>query len=328
MGCVAYDIDVYDFDNLIEEEKSFLRSGVELDFPIGALKVTASREELQITESVKKAIKQKTQEVVKEIVIECNKTLAACKTLYDAKLLWHNVFRSSPLHNIILKQAEWNGIKLENNVINFMPNVSGLTNYTYSKYRGRRGTIKINNNTELRLFCQSTSKIFINDGVKENTLKRRAQTLFENNPNLELVQILCFSLPTQFDFENLVGLKIVDIEKISSIQPKPLSLSGRTGISSGVNEETRKKHVKKAFTFNLNYVHDYQNRNIRSNWWENAEIDTDGEGVYVKIDHFSPIEHFSNNNLKLKLERLEAIIKEGGYGLNTLELIKKYVENT
>ena len=105
MGNIGYPIDdeyFYSKDGSYWERSNnkycqLLKSGVHIDFEIGELSMTASREGLEYTDEVVQVIKDKIDLIYKEMQDNVDKEFDSCESLYDARLKackYENVFRS------------------------------------------------------------------------------------------------------------------------------------------------------------------------------------------------------------------------------------------
>ena len=105
MGNIGYPIDdeyFYSKDESYWKRSNnkycqLLKSGVHIDFEIGELSMTASREGLEYTDEVVQVIKDKIDLIYKEMQDNVDKEFESCESLYDARLKackYENVFRS------------------------------------------------------------------------------------------------------------------------------------------------------------------------------------------------------------------------------------------
>ena len=302
MGKVGYSIDYGNFEGLTDKESCLLRSPLELYFNIGELKVTASREDMQYVDSVKLKIKERLAIVIKEIQDQTDAQFKACKTLIDAKILYSKIYGSNGsygnrLSDVISGDIEWNGQKINDATIQLGILVGGVQIHRYTKYTTRRSRVThVQGMADTVYRCEDNSKTFVNDNVKENTFKGRAETLFAQDSNLRAIQVISFSVPTQVAFEAYTGMSLAAIEKYSTVAPMASNGKSRTNYGGrGTNVEARKKHTKRAFLFNKegnpnNY------RVTQSDYWTVTDLEVDGEGVYVVVDHFVPVGYTKNRD--------------------------------
>lgn len=130
MGCVLYPIDVESIDNLTEEQRQMLNATLIIEFPIGALEITPSRESLQYgpTDPTSESIRQRVATIVQEVADKIIEDYAECTTYWEAcrKYVQHLNMNLPPVvTKIIREKAVWKGTKLADEV-NLRPkNLSG-----------------------------------------------------------------------------------------------------------------------------------------------------------------------------------------------------------
>jgi len=105
MGNIGYPIEE---EYLMEENQTYwerrenkyyqlISSGIHIDFEIGGLSMTASREGLEYTDEVVQAIKDKIDLIYEDIQRTINQEFADCKSLYEARVKaakYDNIFRN------------------------------------------------------------------------------------------------------------------------------------------------------------------------------------------------------------------------------------------
>ena len=91
MGGIPYSFDSYDIDLMDDPKAEALReivnSHLVLEFEIGDLNITASREALEFTKHTKKNLLKKIEKVNSELKVEVEESFGECKTMFDAKRL-------------------------------------------------------------------------------------------------------------------------------------------------------------------------------------------------------------------------------------------------
>ena len=94
MGNIAYPISSYNlnFENYSDNRKKLLEAGVIINFPIGDLEISASREQLQYTDRSKNALLSKLKDIVDKLPDVLAGALADCKTYWDAKIIYNELF--------------------------------------------------------------------------------------------------------------------------------------------------------------------------------------------------------------------------------------------
>jgi hypothetical protein len=115
MGHVAYPI-AYDAmgEQLTEEERDILGLELDIDFNIGDLEVTASREKLQYDPRTIANIKQRLGEISKDFPSHFEARFSACSTLWEARSTWSALKHQLSVRVIGILSASmfWGGKKV------------------------------------------------------------------------------------------------------------------------------------------------------------------------------------------------------------------------
>lgn len=114
-GCVQYPIDIESFNIPVTElQKNVLKYQVEMDFEIGELNITASRERLNYDKVTQQNILNKVNEVILEIQKDMKVKINNVSTKYEARVLFYNTMRNcGGLINTVIKS----GILFKNELI-------------------------------------------------------------------------------------------------------------------------------------------------------------------------------------------------------------------
>lgn len=114
-GTVAYPIE-YDSLGLDEYSmKQFVsRSPIDIDFPIGSVNITASREKLNYDRITKATVVAALRAVIEDLPRQFEKDLVKCTTLWQAKTMFCEMEQmGSELFKLAKKQIVWNGQTLD-----------------------------------------------------------------------------------------------------------------------------------------------------------------------------------------------------------------------
>lgn len=115
MGCVLYPINANALGDITQIEREILGHTFLIDFAIGDLEITASREELSYgrNEPTTAAIKAKLATVAAELRDEVAKRYATCKSLWEASILFNETAKNYSIPDFLRKFyqtfANWNG---------------------------------------------------------------------------------------------------------------------------------------------------------------------------------------------------------------------------
>jgi len=121
MGCVLYPINVEALDHLSSDEVAFLQSTVVIEFPIGDLEITPSRESLSYgrNEPTADSITKRVRTIVSEVVDGILADYEKCATYWDAVVKYRQ-HTAMNLPECILKlvrsNAQWQGVRLEKHI--------------------------------------------------------------------------------------------------------------------------------------------------------------------------------------------------------------------
>ena len=125
MGCVLYPLSVDHVNDSLRYQN------IIIDFPIGSLEVTASREQLSYgaNDPTVKSIKRYSTAVLNEIKKDAEAELAKCDTLFEAQAQGYKLSRSTSVFR--LNDLLWRGAKLFPNSHNPTHDLGTTTSFTY-----------------------------------------------------------------------------------------------------------------------------------------------------------------------------------------------------
>lgn len=119
MGCVLYPINANAMGEISTEEREILNHTFVIDFNIGDLEITMSREELSYgrNEPTTASIRRKVAGIVEELKELAATRFAACRTFWEACILYNETVGDHSLpqffRNTYARYSTWNGVKLE-----------------------------------------------------------------------------------------------------------------------------------------------------------------------------------------------------------------------
>ncbi|MAG59216.1 hypothetical protein CMO96_00280 [Candidatus Woesebacteria bacterium] len=294
MGGVAYPIDRYETDHE-GEQGELLRDNLVMEFDIGDLDIAASREKLQFTDYTKSSVKKRLVEVEKEIIAEVQKQFEGCKTLFDAKCLWNEVFdTTSGLHSlrgIIASKLEWNGEKVKDGTF------STPRNYDLYKYeKGSRGG-KYRPQSKGAFNCRNNHVLVFNDlGHRRGSMGRVLSLILEEEKVVYLLEL--GTRNGDGDTPSLDGYKENssfdgEVTYLSKLEKRRLSdFTGYGTVALGsYNPEASKKSASKILELDWAEVERYngywKGPRAKSEYWNNVSIDIKKDsGVYLVIDKY------------------------------------------
>ena len=338
---VGYDIDTSDVDFKDDDLESLCSQGFEVDFELGELDITASRESLEYTDKTKKAIRAKFKKVKQEIAESISNQFQASDNIFDVKCLYQEVFGTHGslgyiVRNSLNNKVQWNGKAINDQIIPFTKTIidkvcaGEIVVRFYQK--SRRSTKLVSEAEDSRIVCEKSHKILINDTGSMQGVTFRLATLW-NQLGDQIDGAYVITPKTDADkniFDKQLGLveknylKLSDYEKISIQQVN-------AGSSSVAPKNT--KHSAQIFKFKRK---DARNWGTKSANWEIMSIDlANDKAIYVELNTFQAVAKngttlIGNGTFKDTLEKYEEITGDKiteiyGIKTKTLESKKKVI---
>ena len=92
MGNICYPLNGSKIKDLSDKCSRLLKNDIEIKFPVGALDITPSREQLSYGKATQAAIVAKLEEILVEVNAEVEKQFVECKTLWEARCLANDMY--------------------------------------------------------------------------------------------------------------------------------------------------------------------------------------------------------------------------------------------
>ena len=117
-GCVLYPIDAPAISGLTEAQQSLLDSALIIDFPVGDLEISASRESLGYDDPTKANIRKEVVRIEQEILQGFQDDVDSCKTMWAAALRHKKILNSlsGALMDIVSSGIRFRGNRLEETI--------------------------------------------------------------------------------------------------------------------------------------------------------------------------------------------------------------------
>ena len=318
---VGYDIDTSDVDFKDDDLESLCSQGFELDFELGELDITASRESLEYTDKTKKAIKAKFRKVKQEIAESISNQFQASDNIFDVKCLYQEVFGTHGslgyiVRNSLNNKIQWNGKVINDQVLPFgqtiMKKIEAGDIVVRFYQKSRRSSKLVSEAENSRFVCEKSHKVLINDTGSNQGVTFRLATLW-NQLGDEIDGAYVVTAKTDADkntFDKELGLieknylKLSDYEKISIQQVT----SGKSSVAP-----KNPKHSSQIFKFKRD---DARNWGTKSSNWETMSIDlANDKAIYVEINNFEArskddMTSLGNGCLKDALDQFESFTGE------------------
>jgi hypothetical protein len=304
MGNIAYPLDSDALNlNWQEDRSDLISAGIVIDFGIGDLEISASREALQYTDKTKNVILTKLESIIKQLPDVLGDKFKECKTLWEVKSLYNEAFAHGGFGQKIKKLVETKGIKWNN--IN-------VTSGFFDKQKWKDSDIelklfrrpdrysrkkRVKGNDSQKIYVQEKTLVIIDDAPTHHGRLNRIAPLLEqydnrdethkDEPVYESVYLVNFHSSkakkeflseTHFDFP---AKKLTSYDKVvlRDIYPSNSTVSG------GTTTTKNSKHSTKVFS--LDKTSSYGNaHSCRSDFFESNEVDLDAGGVYVTVSKF------------------------------------------
>lgn len=262
-----------------EWEYALLNSGLQLEVKIGEVEVTASREQLQMSDATIAAIRKRLSEVKAEIQDYAEKRLKSAKTMIEAKTAYYELFLKggsfgNQLHEAI-GEVKWKGVIIKDNVIRLSDS------HKVMQYAQKR-----NGNITLTVFdkiqCSDTLNLYYDDTDRRAFMyRRRAKTLLDSGS----VQVTVIQTDDIAGLKKDTGLVVADLSQYSTITPTILNTT--RGGGSGVDASKRAKHQVNVFELDVDKLLKGYVKGSNSDYWKVATI-VPSKQVYIPIDRFIP----------------------------------------
>lgn len=176
-----------DYDNLARyiDEKSLtsIKGNIFLNFDIGEISLSTSREQISLDKPTLERIKNKFEMAVKFIFDSFQQEMNACDNLWGANLLYRSTIVSY-INDSSKDNFSWNGITVNNNSFYL-----GCPIFTFSKgYAGR-----IHRSNSRSLSFDSNTCLYINDLSIKEPSTHHIKKIYEKDTtnNLKSIQVIC-----------------------------------------------------------------------------------------------------------------------------------------
>ena len=321
------------------DEQNICSQGFEVEFDLGELDITASRENLEYTEKTKKAIRDKFRKIKKEMAESISQQFKDSTNVYDAKSLYNEVFGTYGslgyiVRNSLSNKVTWNNKTINDNHIDFNDKIAKMieNGKLVSKFyqKSRRSTKLNSENEDKRILCEKTHKILVNDTGSAMGVTHRLATLWnELGDKIDGSYVFTFAdKATKDSFDKELGLIESNYLNLSAYEKITIQK-----INSGTSVVTSKnpKHSSQIFKFNRKNANNY---GTKSSNWETMTMDFGNDtAIYVEISNFQAQgkdHEFRNGTLKEIIEKYEKLTGEklpDVYGIKskTFESKKKVI---
>lgn len=291
MANVAYTLTDKSFtsEEMPSELRTLMSQGMMITFPNGDLEFAISREELQYTERTKKNIVKRLQEIADEITTLAEAKFQGVKTLWDAKLLWRDVFRmdGSLYHvkSLFNKKIMFNGFPVNDTYFfTYAGEIDGIEVSAYTK--GRR---KVERSSTSRIDVDTRSLVLVNDtGITNGIQNRVIKPLFSGTHSV--VYVVKFNNDTaEKEWRDKSGFDGVMTSLKDMPKEKLQDYYGGGDTSGGAYFSP--KHSSREFSYvtpQQTYNYGYRRHSMKnSDYWQMETVDLEKDTcVYLEITKF------------------------------------------
>jgi len=279
-GNVGYPIVAHQIKDIKPHHESVLSCHLEIDFPIGSLAFTPSREHLSYNKMTCQALSARLDEIVAEVNATVAKRFDNCKTLWEARVLAWTMFWATEADLRHLKRLAdtgditWKGQKIAGQQLTFS-NIPGVEGWSFELKKRSRGWSSSDYTTTVPR--RDRSDYTPRDGIVwcEVDIPRgsyaRCQQLVRSNEDTLVYLVSFATTQARKEFCERMGLAGNEFIKTSTL-PKPAHQARSGG----------KFHRSTSLVYRHKGLRDaarlYQ-------YWEETEVDLDeGDGgVYVEM---------------------------------------------
>lgn len=272
MGCIAYPIDGTKVHEITQHNNMLLNTNIEIDFPIGSLEFTPSRETLSYKKRTSEIIRNRLNEITVEINNVVSKKFDDCKSLWEARVLAYSLMWSGTR---IEKLADLKNMKYKDNIIDIQSDIAFVKDtvmYVFTMggigSRRRHRNSKTIRKEEMRSVTVRNDVVWCEVDMPRGSYAR-CEEIVRNN-NAKAVYLVDFStLQAKKDFCERVGLNGDEFIKTSTL-PKPM-------IKRGDFRSTEQVFVHRGYT-NAHRLYSY---------WDTTDISIEDGGVYVELKRYN-----------------------------------------
>lgn len=281
MGNVAYPMDGNSVDGL----NSVFYNDFTVEFEIGELEVSASREALQFSATTQNAIKKRFKSIMEEVTKNISDKLKNAKSLFEAKSIFNN-----------LTIGTGDFYRFQSQFKNLMWNNKDINNYTlaWNAAAGKKVTVfeiaKSNRSDRINcrvldsktIHCYPTSRLYIDD-TNHKFMQRLAHYVYDqNNTGITKIYVVEFD-DAQAKKDWLVDVDMDESELVYASSEKINKIEYPKN-SSGVSVDENPKHICSEFKLDLSANKSYYK--VKSDQFEEAAFNLDAGGVYININRF------------------------------------------
>lgn len=279
MGNVAYPIN----GSAIDGFPPVFNQDFVVEFEIGELEVSASRESLQFSTRTQNVIKKKFSNIIDQIKQHISEKISACKTLFEAKAIYEdltNLNGNFYKFSSYTSSVNWNGKQIQDHHIYAPLNSRYVTIFEISKSK-KSAKIVSRKMEEKAIKCTLNSRLYVDD-TKNKFMSRLAHYIYNKTDNINKIYVLQFpSDQVRDEYLKETGIGISELVYTSS---EPVNKIVYTYQEDSFPKEI-KHSATAAFVLNLDPKLSRYHK-VKSEFFIQKSFDLEKGGVYIHIDKF------------------------------------------
>ena len=309
MGNICYPIIGDKIKDLPAKCVKLLNQDIEIRFPIGALAITPSREQLSYGKPTQKRLVEKLEEILVEVNTEVQQQFKDCKTLWEARCLANDMYMGSGAKLSTLGRLadvptlEWKGIPIGTPIQAFSE-IGGIEAWEYKKHAPKRsywwnedeieqkGVIK---KSKVQSFAPTSKAVYYEVDIPRGSFTR-CRALMDEGKAKKVCLVKFETAQAKKDFLEKMGMDGTELTPTSTL-PKP-------SVSRGVFHSTTSQ------VFSHNGSTGYERRFY--DYWTEDSVDLSDGGVYVEICRYQP-RHSGRIRHPREVGQIMAAMKACGY---------------
>ncbi len=306
-------------------ETSILSSSVIIDFPIGSLEITPSREALSYSKPTIEKIRERLKEVAEEVRVNLGQKIKDAKNLWDAKLIYYDIQHGEyGSFRDLVNKLDYNGISLSQ-----IPRLPHPVEKVTKQYARQSKNVRLNIQLTTEIVVTPKTKVYLSSG-EEKYRRKHLLAALESADTLYV-----FKNATESDIIKWTGQEGTIISKVEDV---PIIIAPRTYTTRSRAETAGKRillynHISKKLECCPNLVLDkaqiyvkLENKLVNNGNPENTidpqiailtrlKIDVSNLQIYAvrpsalkKVEHWLPFNNFYEITLRTYFN--EQLIKQ------------------
>lgn len=275
MGNIAYPIQGDKVHDVTSHQRTILNINIEVDFPIGALEFTPSRETLSYKKRTSETLRNRLDEIIAEVNAEVSKRFANCKSLWEARVLAHTMFwdTDSDLRNLQqladIGTVMYQGQPIMGQQLHFDKltgiEASSFTSVTKHRYSCEVINCKIKRTNDRKYFTPKKGIAWVEVDLPRGSYAR-CEDMVRRKDAVEVNLLSFATVESRKAFCEAMGLTGDEFIKVSSL-PKP-------AVQRGVfHQSTSQVYKHTGSTSEYRYY----------KYWKEESVDLADGGVYVEM---------------------------------------------